>query len=41
MCQCHGSRFDIATAAVVGGPTLRALRVYEVREIQGDVQIGV
>ena len=39
MCQCHGSRFDIATGAVVNGPAIRPLQVYEVREVDGDVQI--
>jgi nitrite reductase/ring-hydroxylating ferredoxin subunit len=39
MCQCHGSRFDIATGAVVGGPATEALRVYEVQEAGGDLQI--
>ena len=39
MCQCHGSRFDIATGAVVSGPATEALHVYEVREAGGDLQI--
>ncbi len=39
MCQCHGSRFDIATGAVVSGPATEALRVYEVQEAGGDLQI--
>jgi len=41
MCQCHGSRFEIATGAVISGPTLRPLGVYKVRELHGGVQIGV
>lgn len=41
MCQCHGSKFDITTGAVVNGPAMRPLNVYEVREIDGGVQIGV
>jgi nitrite reductase/ring-hydroxylating ferredoxin subunit len=40
MCQCHGSRFDVATGAVLNGPATTALQGYEVREIDGDVQIG-
>jgi 3-phenylpropionate/trans-cinnamate dioxygenase ferredoxin component len=41
MCQCHGSRFDIATGAAVTGPATEALNVYEVREADGDLQIRV
>jgi nitrite reductase/ring-hydroxylating ferredoxin subunit len=39
MCQCHGSRFDIATGAVINGPATRALHVYELQEVDGDIQI--
>lgn len=39
MCQCHGSRFDITTGAVVGGPATTALAVYEVQEVDGTIQI--
>ncbi len=39
MCQCHGSRFDIATGAVINGPATEPLNVYEVQEVHGDVQI--
>ena len=35
MCQCHGSRFDIASGAVVRGPATRPLHVYAVRETRG------
>ena len=41
MCQCHGSRFDITTGAVINGPATEALSVYEVREIDGEIQIHV
>jgi 3-phenylpropionate/trans-cinnamate dioxygenase ferredoxin component len=37
MCQCHGSRFDICTGAVVNGPATEALNVYEVQEVQGQL----
>jgi nitrite reductase/ring-hydroxylating ferredoxin subunit len=39
MCQCHGSRFDVTTGAVVNGPATEALNVYEVQEVDGDIQI--
>jgi len=39
MCQCHGSRFDIATGAVINGPAIDALNVYEVQEVEGDIQL--
>jgi 3-phenylpropionate/trans-cinnamate dioxygenase ferredoxin subunit len=41
MCQCHGSRFDIATGAVVNGPATEALNVYEVQEVDDGVQVRV
>ena len=41
MCQCHGSRFDIPTGAVVDGPATEALHVYDVQEVDGNVQIRV
>jgi 3-phenylpropionate/trans-cinnamate dioxygenase ferredoxin component len=39
MCQCHGSRFDITTGAVIDGPATEPLHVYAVQEVDGDVQI--
>jgi 3-phenylpropionate/trans-cinnamate dioxygenase ferredoxin subunit len=39
MCQCHGSRFDITTGAVVDGPATEALNVYEVQEVDDDIQV--
>ena len=39
MCQCHGSRFDIATGAVIRGPAGKALTVYDVQEVDGTIQI--
>jgi nitrite reductase/ring-hydroxylating ferredoxin subunit len=41
MCQCHGSRFDVTTGAVINGPATDALIVYEVHEVDGSVQIRV
>jgi nitrite reductase/ring-hydroxylating ferredoxin subunit len=39
MCQCHGSRYDITTGAVVGGPATEALAVYDTQEVDGTVQV--
>ena len=39
MCQCHGSRFDIATGAVITGPATEALTVYEVQEVKGTIHV--
>jgi nitrite reductase/ring-hydroxylating ferredoxin subunit len=39
MCQCHGSRFDIATGNVINGPAIDALNVYEVQEVEGSIQL--
>jgi 3-phenylpropionate/trans-cinnamate dioxygenase ferredoxin component len=39
MCQCHGSRFDITTGAVINGPATEGLNVYEVQEVEGSIQI--
>ena len=39
MCQCHGSRFDITTGAVIRGPATDALNLYEVQEVEDGIQI--
>ncbi|WP_210199667.1 Rieske (2Fe-2S) protein [Mesorhizobium sp. WSM3862] len=39
MCQCHGSRFDITTGAVIDGPATRPLNVYKAQEVEGGIQI--
>jgi nitrite reductase/ring-hydroxylating ferredoxin subunit len=39
MCQCHGSRFDVTTGAVINGPAVDPLNVYEVQEVDGEIQI--
>jgi 3-phenylpropionate/trans-cinnamate dioxygenase ferredoxin subunit len=41
MCQCHGSRLDVSTGAVINGPATEPLRIYEVHEIAGTIQIRV
>jgi nitrite reductase/ring-hydroxylating ferredoxin subunit len=39
MCQCHGSRFDVTTGAVIDGPAREALNVYGVHEVDGVIQL--
>ena len=39
MCQCHGSRFDLTTGAVIEGPATKPLIVYEVHEVEGSIHI--
>ena len=39
MCQCHGSRFDITTGAVINGPATEPLNVYEAVEVDGDIRV--
>jgi 3-phenylpropionate/trans-cinnamate dioxygenase ferredoxin subunit len=41
MCQCHGSRYDVTTGAVLNGPATDALNSYEVRDVEGSVQVRV
>jgi 3-phenylpropionate/trans-cinnamate dioxygenase ferredoxin component len=40
MCQCHGSRFEITTGAVINGPATEPLNLYEVQEIEGSIHLG-
>jgi 3-phenylpropionate/trans-cinnamate dioxygenase ferredoxin component len=39
MCQCHGSRFDVSTGAVLNGPATEPLNGYAVQEVDGSIQI--
>ncbi len=39
MCQCHGSRYDVTTGAVIAGPATEALDIYEVQQVDGSIQI--
>jgi 3-phenylpropionate/trans-cinnamate dioxygenase ferredoxin component len=39
MCQCHGSRFDITTGAVVNGPATQPLSVYEAIEVDAEIRV--
>jgi 3-phenylpropionate/trans-cinnamate dioxygenase ferredoxin subunit len=39
MCQCHGSRFDITTGAVINGPATEPLNQYAVQDVDGGIRI--
>ncbi len=39
MSQIDGSQFDITSGAVLRGPATEALRTYEVREEDGEIQV--
>jgi 3-phenylpropionate/trans-cinnamate dioxygenase ferredoxin subunit len=39
MCQCHGSRFDIVTGAVIASPATKPLTVYEVQDADGFIRV--
>jgi 3-phenylpropionate/trans-cinnamate dioxygenase ferredoxin component len=41
MCQCHGLRFDVTAGAVVNGPATEPLGVYEVRDLDGEIQARI
>ncbi len=41
MCQCHGSRFDITTGAILNGPAAEPLNVYEVKDAAGEIQARI
>ena len=38
-CQCHGSRFDITTGAVVSGPATAALNLYQVQDVDSRIRV--
>ena len=41
MCQCHGSRFDITTGAILNGPATEPLNIYEVKDAEGEIQARI
>jgi 3-phenylpropionate/trans-cinnamate dioxygenase ferredoxin component len=39
MCQCHGTRYDVSTGAVLSGPATEPLHSYEVQEVGGSIRV--
>jgi 3-phenylpropionate/trans-cinnamate dioxygenase ferredoxin subunit len=39
VCYCHGSTFDLRTGAVLEGPAEEPLTMFEVRVVDGDLQL--
>jgi nitrite reductase/ring-hydroxylating ferredoxin subunit len=40
-CHWHGTEFDVATGAVVDGLTDEAVPVYEVRVVDGGIEVSI
>ena len=38
-CQCHGSRFEITTGAVINGPATEPLNRYAVQDVDGSIRV--
>ena len=41
MSQCDGSQFEVTSGAVLRGPAKAPLKVYEVRELDGEIQLRI
>lgn len=40
-CECHGSQFDMKTGEVRNPPATEPIEVFEAREVDGQIQVGV
>jgi nitrite reductase/ring-hydroxylating ferredoxin subunit len=41
MRQCHGSKFDVTSGAVLQGPATETLHTYDVQEQEGKIQVKI
>jgi 3-phenylpropionate/trans-cinnamate dioxygenase ferredoxin component len=41
VCYCHGSEFDVHTGSVLGGPADEPIGVYELRVVDGKLELRV
>jgi nitrite reductase/ring-hydroxylating ferredoxin subunit len=41
VCYCHGASFDMETGAVVTGPATEPIEIYEIRAVEGQLQVAV
>jgi nitrite reductase/ring-hydroxylating ferredoxin subunit len=39
ICYCHGSTFDLRSGAVLQGPAEEPLTMFDVRIVDGDLQL--
>jgi 3-phenylpropionate/trans-cinnamate dioxygenase ferredoxin subunit len=39
ICYCHGSTFDLASGAVIEGPAEEPLTMFDVRVVDGELQL--
>lgn len=41
VCYCHSAAFDIRTGAVLSGPATEPIRVYELQDVDGALQVRI
>lgn len=41
VCYCHSAEFDLKTGAVVSGPATDPIELYEIRAVEGELQVSV
>jgi len=39
-CECHGSAFSMETGAVVSPPATEPIATFEVRDVDGEIQVA-
>lgn len=41
ICSCHGSEFDLRTGAVLNPPATEPIAVYDVRIVDGELEVRI